>query len=511
MLDNQANLSTSGAGGKRDLLVSKTWIQAVALVMLFGFFVMGLLAYRTYTAEAPIPGKVVDPNGNVLFTHADIIGGQEVFLRNGLMEYGSIFGHGAYLGPDFTADYLRRSAQFVEKSYGGPDSSDARARTLSDFKTNRYDSEKDILELTAAQAEAFQQLQQHYAAFFGEATTKNGLRPNAITDPVQIKQLTAYFCWSGWVCSALRPGHHYSYTNNWPPEPLVGNAATANTIVWSMLSLAALLGGIGLLFAAFGRWNFLGWHGREQQTLSFRAPGEVALTPGQRACAGFFAVMTLLFLIQTLVGGATQHYRAELSNFFGINLALYLPYNVARTWHIQLAIFWVATSYLAAGIFLAPMITGREPKHQDWLAYALLFALAVVVFGSMAGEFIGIHGGFGRFWSWFGDQGFEYLDLGRFWQVLLTAGLLVLGDHSVPRIARAAARRSQGQHAVVVFLLGTFDSGILRGRTAGASGLSFYDDRFLAVLGCASLGRRFSGTLHDHHGRLRFRAAGSGA
>src|SRR5215467_14161131 len=194
-------------------------------------------------------------------------------------------------------------------------------------------------------------------------------------------------------------------------------------IIWSMLSLAALLGGIGLLFAAFGRWNFMGWHGREQQTLSFRAPGEVALTPGQRACAGFFAVMAVLFLIQTLVGGASEHYRAELSNFFGIDLAVIFPFNLMRTWHIQLAIFWVATSFLAAGIFLAPMIAGREPKHQAWLAYGLLGALALVVFGSMAGEYISIHGGLKNWWMWFGMQGFEYLDLGRFWQILLTIGL----------------------------------------------------------------------------------------
>ena len=408
---------------KRALIISKGWVQAVALVLLFGFFVMGLLAYRTYTGEAPVPAKVVDPDGRVLFTGADISGGQEVFLRNGLMEYGSIFGHGAYLGPDYTADYLRRAALVVQDRNGGSAFGAAKARTIEEFKTNRYDPSTGTLQFTAGQAAAFEVLQKHYADLFGTPTTQYGLRPKAITGRDQIKQLTAFFCWSAWVASALRPGHDYSYTNNWPPESLVGNVPTANTVVWSMLSLAALLGGIGLLFAAFGRWNFLGWHGREQQTLTFRAPGDVALTPGQRACAGFFAVMAVLFLIQTLVGGASQHYRADLSSFFGIDLARLLPFNLARTWHVQLAIFWVATSYLAAGIFLAPMIAGREPKHQNGLAYALLGALAVVVFGSMLGEFIGIHGGWGRWWPWFGDQGFEYLDLGRFWQLLLTIGL----------------------------------------------------------------------------------------
>ncbi len=142
-------------------------------------------------------------------------------------------------------------------------------------------------------------------------------------------------------------------------------------VLWSVVSLIALLGGIGLLFAAFGRWNFLGWHGREQATLSFKRPGDVALTPAQRACAWFFLVMAALFLIQTMVGAASQHYRAELGDFFGIDLAQLLPFNLARTFHVQLAIFFVSTSFLAAGIFLAPMITGREPRRQHWLAYLL--------------------------------------------------------------------------------------------------------------------------------------------
>ena len=227
--------------------------------------------------------------------------------------------------------------------------------------------------------------------FFAEPTTKNGLRPNAITDPADSRDLTAFFAWSAWCASTLRPGLQYSYTNNWPPEPLVNNQPTADAVVWSVLSLVTLLGGIGLLLAAFGRWNFLGWHGRQRDTISFRRPDQIALTPAQRACAWFFLIMVLLFLVQTLVGGATQHYRAELSNFFGIDLAYLIPYNIARTWHLQLAIFWVATGFLAAGICLLPMITGREPRHQHLLAYALLGALAFVVFGSLIGEFIWIN------------------------------------------------------------------------------------------------------------------------
>src|SRR5215467_4593941 len=409
---------------KRDLLVSKSWIQAVIVVGLFGFLILGILAYRTYTDEPPIPSRVVSANGQLLFTGEDITAGQEVFLKNGLMEYGSIFGHGAYLGPDFTTDYLHRAALISVDQYGGSTSDSAREKTIADFKANQYDDASKTLMFSAAQAEAFHKLVDHYGEFFSTPDTRNGLRPSAITDTEQIRQLTAFFSWSAWTASALRPNLNYSYTNNWPPEPLVGNHATADALVWSVLSLIALLGGTGLLLAAFGRWNFLGWHGREDQYLSFRPPNQVVLTPAQRSCAWFFLVMALLFLMQALLGGATEHYRAEITNFFGFDLARILPFNIARTWHVQLSLLWVSTSFLAAGIFLVPMITGKEPSRQHWLSYGLLLALAVVVFGSMAGEYAGIQGWIQRGWSWFGNQGFEYLDLGRFFQVLLSVGLV---------------------------------------------------------------------------------------
>lgn len=428
---------------RRGLLVSKVWIQAAIIVLVFGFTVLGILAYGAIVDAPPIPQQVVDPSGRVLFTGADIIAGQEVFLRNGLMQYGSIFGHGAYLGPDFTADYLRRAALTAVGVYGGAQTEQALARTVADFVANRYDPTTGILIYSAAQAQGFDDAAAYYHGFFSTPTTQFGLRPDAITDPTATRQLTAFFSWSAWAATARRPGETYSYTNNWPPEPLVGNTPTADNIVWSVLSLIALLGGIGLLLAAFGRWNFLGWHGRGQQSLAFLAPGQVSLTPGQRSTAYFFLVMALLFLIQTMVGAASQHYRADLSSFFGIDLARILPYNLTRTWHVQLAIFWVATAYLAAGIFLAPMIAGREPAGQNRLAYLLLGALVVVVGGSLLGEWAGIFGWATPLWAWFGNQGFEYLDLGRFWQVLLTLGLFAW----VALIFRTMQPRLSREHA----------------------------------------------------------------
>src|SRR5215207_5455719 len=428
---------------RRELLVSRGWVQASIIVILLGFFVLGLLAYRTYSADPPIPDRIVDPEGQTLFTGEDIKQGQKVFLNNGLMEYGSIFGHGAYLGPDYTADYLHRAAESVEGQYGGAGSDRAREQTIADFQANRYDEQTKTLTYTEPQAMAFTELERHYADYFSNPTTEQGLRPDAIDNPTQAHELTAFFSWSAWAAAARRPGHNYSYTNNWPPEELVDNGPTANVVLCSVVSLIALLGGIGLLFGAFRRWNLLGWKGREQATLTFRTPGDVALTPAQRACAWFFLVMAALFLIQTLVGAASQHYRADLASFFGIDLAQFLPYNLMRTWHVQLAIFWVATSFLAAGIFLAPMIAGREPRGQRWLAFGLLGALTIVVFGSLIGEWAGIFGLTSDLWAWFGNQGFEYLDLGRFWLVLLSIGLFFW----VAMLFRAMRGRLRREHA----------------------------------------------------------------
>jgi nitric oxide reductase subunit B len=438
--------------GRREFLLSKGWLQAVVLVVLVGFTVLGLLAYRTYQASPPVPARVVDPQGQVLYTGADVSHGQKVFLNHGLMEYGSVFGHGAYLGPDFTADYLRRSSDFVRGVYGGPGSDRAARQTVRDFRTNRYDKRTGVLTLTAPQAEAHRRLVAYYSRYFSDPKTDHGLKPDAITNRKDLADLTAFFGWTAWAASATRPGHNYSYTNNWPQEPRVENKPTANVVVWSVLSLIALLGGIGVLFGAFGRWRLLGWHGREQATLSFRSPGDVALTPGQRATALFFFVMAALFVIQTLVGAASQHYRSEIGNFFGFDLAQVFPYNLMRTWHVQLAIFWVATSFVAAGLFLAPMIARREPRGQGTLAYGLLGALAVVVFGTLIGSYLAIHGGLGGATSWLGLQGLEYLDLARVWQVLLTIGLCLWG-YMLWRVMRTRLRNEHVGNMPWLFFL----------------------------------------------------------
>src|SRR5262245_35124416 len=343
------------------------------------------------------------------------------------MQFGSIYGHGAYLGPDFTADYLHRQAEAMREIYGG--NAEARVRVEQELQANRYDPASDTLTWSEGQVQAFDTLRQHYEeTVLNRATSGGGgLGPHAVRDANDSRQIVAFIAWTSWTAAARRPGLPHSYTNNWPPEPLVGNHLTKEAVVWSTLSIIALLGGTGLLLALFGRYSsVLGWHAAEERRLRFLPPAEAALTAGQRSTAWYFFIVAALFLVQTLLGGATAHYHAETGGFFGFDLAQLLPYNLARTWHLQLALFFVVASYLAAGIFLAPIITGSEPRRQSLLTFVLLGALVVVVVGSLLGEAASYKGWLtGDARPLVGAQGWEYLDLGRLWQVLLVVGLVL--------------------------------------------------------------------------------------
>jgi nitric oxide reductase subunit B len=413
-------------GSRRPMIIAPAWMQGMLLTFVVGFAILGYLALDVYQEHAPVPERIVDEGGKEIFTGAEITRGQEAFLTYGLMQFGSVYGHGAYLGPDFTADYLHRQAELMTKYYGG--GGDAAERVRRELQANQYDPASGTLIYTAGQIRAFQELQQRYEEeFLNRKQSGAGLGPHAIPDRDESQRITAFIAWTAWTASARRPEHSYSYTNNWPPEPLVDNHLTQEAVVWSALSLLALLGGTGLLLAAFGRYSgLIGWHGLEERRLRFIPPDQVPLTPAQRSTAWYFFVVSALLLAQTLLGGANAHYHADDGSFFGFDLAQVLPYNLTRTWHLQLALFVVSAAFLAGGIFLAPLVSGREPRGQGFLSYLLLAALAVVVVGSLIGEAASYHGVLkGAQRPLFGAQGWEYLDLGRFWQVLLVGGMIL--------------------------------------------------------------------------------------
>jgi nitric oxide reductase subunit B len=218
------------------------------------------------------------------------------------------------------------------------------------------------------------------------------------------------------------PGRNYSYTLNFPYEPLTDNYPPAEAIVWTALSPLALLIGTGVILLAFGRYDFLGWKGRIPGFLPAFLPERP--TASQRATIKYFVVVTLLFLAQVLVGGAMAHYRTGAGSFFGFDLTALLPTTILRTWHLQTAIFWIVTAYAGGGLFLASSLGMREQPRQALGVHILWTAVVLVAFGSLLGEFAGIQQLIGRLWFWFGLQGWEYLELGRAWQYLLLAGLV---------------------------------------------------------------------------------------
>ena len=115
-------------------------------------------------------------------------------------------------------------------------------------------------------------------------------------------------------------------------------------------------------------------------------------TPSQQAVVKYFWVVSGLFLLQMVMGVITAHYGVEGNGFYGIPVAKWLPYAVTRTWHTQLGIFWIATAWLAAGLYIGPTVSGREPKGQRLGVNVLFGALIVVVLGSMTGELLSVKG-----------------------------------------------------------------------------------------------------------------------
>jgi nitric oxide reductase subunit B len=415
--------------------LSPWWRRSVIIVLVLGFTVLIWIALRSYSDAPPIPEKVVSSTGETIFTRNDILEGQQVFLKYGLMENGSIWGHGAYLGPDFSAEYLHTLAMDVgsmiarqnyHRSYQDIAPAERAAVDVEvelSLKQNRYDPRTRMLTFTSAEVLSYRNQIEKWTTYFSQPTLNRGLLVKHIKDSEEIEKLTAFFAWTAWASVANRPEKSYSYTNNFPYDPAVGNRPTPDAILWSALSLIALLGGTAIVLFSFGKFNFLGWKGTGEHIHPQMIPG--VTTESQRATIKYFVVVAFLFLAQALAGGATAHYHVDPSSFYGIDLSQLFPGNIFRTWHLQLAIFWIATAYIGGGLFLAAALGGKEPKGQVQGVNLLFGALIIVALGSLLGEMLGVYQLLGKLWFWFGHQGWEYLDLGRAWQVLLAIGLVI--------------------------------------------------------------------------------------
>lgn len=451
------------------------WIGLTTVIVL-SFLVLGYYGFEIFRQMPPVPARVVvqdseEPVGDVLFTGDDIRDGQNVWQSMGGQQVGSIWGHGAYVAPDWSADWLHREAGLIldwwseqedSKPYAELDDerqAALQARLQREMRRNTYDAATGDIAVSPVRAQAIRTLSQYYTGLFTDAPEQADEREayaipaNALSDPERLRQLNAFFFWASWACVTERPEQSITYTNNWPPERLVGNVPSSSLIIWTGVSVILLLAGIGAL--AFYYAAYREDDGVEVSQLPAEDP-LLALnpTPSMRATLKYFWVVAALIVVQVVLGVVTAHYGVEGSGFYGLPLDEYLPYSVTRTWHVQLAIFWIATSWLATGLFIAPAVSGHEPKYQRFGVNLLFGALLLIVIGSLAGQWFGIMQRLGLGENfWFGHQGYEYVDLGRFWQWLLLVGLFLWLFLMTRALWPAFRQPSESRHLLGLFLI----------------------------------------------------------
>ena len=490
----------------------KLW-TALGLVIACSFAVLGYFGGQIYRQAPPIPNRVVTDSGRTLFTGQDIRDGQNVWQSMGGQQVGTIWGHGAYVAPDWNADWLHRECVWLLDRWSVADHAKPFAeagageravlldRLRTELRTNRYDPATGDLVISDDRAAAFEALAGYYAALFGDADVfpenirayaDAGMTPVRLRDAYAIARLSirdadrqakmnAFFFWSTWATSAERPDptaapsrsvdavQRVSYTNNWPPEALVGNRPSGAIILWSVISFVVLLAGIG----ALAWYHAVLKHGESvDHALPVNDPLlALQATPSMRATLKYFWVVTALVLVQVGLGAVTAHYGVEGTAFYGIPLAEILPYSVTRTWHTQLGIFWIATAWLATGLFIAPAVSGYEPRFQRAGVNFLFVSLLVIVVGSCIGTWYATRQRMGLETNfWFGHQGYEYVDLGRFWQIFLLVGLFLWLGLMARAIWPAFRKPGENKGMLALFLVASsaialfYAAGLMWGR-----------------------------------------------
>lgn len=406
------------------------------LVLAFAVLIFG--GYVIHKEKPPIPAQITNQAGALLFTSEEIIDGQNYFYSRGGQHIGTIWGHGAYLAPDWSADYLHRLGLYLAARHQGLDAEQASAFTQEDFtrlpsadqarlqalvtqeiKTNRYDPGSRVLTMTQFQAEAFAALSAYYTELFQKGNDRMGLQPGIVRTAEEGRNVATFFFWLAWSAGTNRPDAGHTYTTNWPYDPLVGNTPLPDLLIWSIVSVILLI--FGIAGAVFVYQRYIGQDEPTQLKLDFPEPKPTA---SQKATLIYFLTAIALFTLQLGLGAVTAHYTVEGNLFFGFPIDSILPYAAVRTWHIQLAIFFIATCFLAAGLFIGPFV-GKEPKGQAALSVALFGALVVVVLGTLGGTWASVMGFFDGDGFLFGHQGYEFIELGRFWQLLLIAGMII--------------------------------------------------------------------------------------
>ena len=455
----------------------RLWV-GLAVLLLASFSVLLWVGGEIHRVMPPIPTAVVTTAGKTIYTRADIDKGRQVWQSIGGQQLGSIWGHGSYVAPDWTADWLHREAvawldiearRNTSQAYAqlAPEvQASFAARLRPRIRENTFNAETGNVTVSEDRAAAMAQVVDHYTALFGndprllELRKAYAMRNDTVLNAEHRQALTAFIWWSAWAAVTERPGKDITYTNNWPHDALVGNEPPPHLLIWTVFSVLFLIAGIALL----------GWHhARHRDEVPAALPATdplamIRITPSMKATAKYFWLVIALFLVQILLGAITAHYQVEGQEAYGFALANILPYSLSRTWHTQLAVLWIATAWLGMGLYIAPAISGHEPKYQRFGVNFLFACLLIIVVGAFTGQWLAVMQKLGLARNfWFGHQGWEYVDLGRFWQWFLFVGLGVwltlVGRGLLPAIRRGGESKS----IIVLLFLSTVCIGLFYG------------------------------------------------
>lgn len=412
------------------LLNPKKWwipLTVIFIVSAAGVITIGV---HTYTEAPPIP-TYVTAKGEIVFTKEDVLAGQVVFQKYALMEYGTMFGDGAYRGPDFTAEALHELGKnmviFYQETIGTKDKSPfvkqgISAQVKAEIKNNRYNEKENRVLLTDAQKYAANRLTEFYIQKFTNPTFPGGFKPATyLTNKQEIKSLSAFFFWGAWVCGAERPGEKFSYTHNWPYDPDSGNTPSPAIILWSIIGSLGLIFGLGLVLYYHGKLENLNDGAFTNKAEPFMTKFEVdRFKPNfiQKSTYKFFYVAILLFALQVLAGILTVHDFVGFVNYFGFNISEILPITVTRSWHVQLSLLWISACWIGASFFMMSLVSTAQPKNQVKGINLVFWLTVLLTLGAFAGIFLGPTLRIEN-WYWFGNQGWEYVELGKAWQVVL--------------------------------------------------------------------------------------------
>jgi nitric oxide reductase subunit B len=453
----------------------KLWTALIALLIL-SFGVLLFIGRDISIKAPPMPERVVSESGATIYTRADIQRGRQVWQSMGGMQLGSIWGHGGYVAPDWSADWLHREALALMGGWAGGTEADYEAlgdeeqsalegRLQREMRANTYDPQTRTITLSDDRAAAVGRVSGHYESLFGNDPTTAELRENyamkndTVPDAAHREALSAFFWWTAWAATTERPGREVTYTNNWPAEDLVGNRPPSTTFVWSAFSVIFLLAGIALL-----GWHRAVSHGRGQEYCDLPSSDplrQVTVSPSMRATAKYFWVVLALFLVQILFGAMSAHYQIEGQLVYGYEAAEILPYSITRTWHTQLAVLWIATAWLGTGLYIAPAISGHEPRFQALGVNVLWVCLLVIVVGSFAGQWLAVMQTLGLENNfWFGHQGWEYADMGRFWVWFLFTGLMIWLVLVGRALWPALREKSESRSIIALFFLSAVAIGL---------------------------------------------------